>query len=297
MNNPKFCIDYESQSGYAPDTEIVIQKHDRYAFIDMHSHEYIEIAYVRAGKGIHVLGDHTEHCGEGNIYVIDIGDSHMFKSYEQTPFIIYNVIFRPTFFGEFFGEKTSLSELINHFLLRNFRVGNFQYSLSTNIPVNHTGFFNDLFDRMLTEYTEQRPGYEELLRLYTLELLIHISRTATIDDSQLQLTETARDIFYKPLVYLQENYNEHFSLETLSKLAFISPKYFSRLFRIHNGCTLTEYVQNLRIEHACDMLKNTQNSIAQIAENVGYSDIGYFNKLFKKVMKVSPSEFRRRCNT
>lgn len=277
-------------------TEVIVQKHTDFEFVKMHSHEFIEIAFVQSGHGIHVLEDQTSQCCAGCLYVIDVGDSHMFTADSNTPFVIFNLIFRPAFFGIYSADSKSLSDVIHHFLLRNFRYGDFSQSLSTRLEGEDGILISNLFERMYTEYSMKKPGYEELLRACTLELMVYISRSMASQVTPSVPSPVEQDIFRRTFTYLQQNYAAPVSLETLSKIAFMSPKYFSRLFKLHNGCTLTEYIQNLRIEHACEMLTNSRDSVAQIAENVGYSDVKYFKKLFTRLIGMSPTEYRRREN-
>jgi len=96
----------------------------------------------------------------------------------------------------------------------------------------------------------------------------------------------------KSLKYIRENYRD-ITLGKVSSFVHLSPYYFSRLFKNEVGCTFIEYVTNLRLEQAKKMLKSTSDSVVDIARKIGYSEPGYFSKVFKKKFGISPNEYRK----
>ena len=93
--------------------------------------------------------------------------------------------------------------------------------------------------------------------------------------------------------YIEENYNEDIKLAKLAKEIYISPDYFSRLFKKVAGCTYVEYITKIRIENAKLLLANPIISIAEVAKKTGYSDPNYFSKVFKKNVGLSPSQYKK----
>ncbi|WP_332695980.1 response regulator transcription factor [Halalkalibacter lacteus] len=93
--------------------------------------------------------------------------------------------------------------------------------------------------------------------------------------------------------YLKENFTKEIGIESVSEEVDLSISYFSVLFKQKTGVTFLEYVTNLRIEHACLLLKTTDLKTYEIANMVGYSDQRYFSQVFKKRLHVTPSQFRR----
>ena len=93
--------------------------------------------------------------------------------------------------------------------------------------------------------------------------------------------------------YIEENKGINIKLEELAKNAGFSYTYFSYLFKKETGKTLTEYIQMVRIETAKKLLVEKERNISEIAELVGYNDIKFFTKQFKKTLGVSPNEYRK----
>jgi two-component system response regulator YesN len=93
--------------------------------------------------------------------------------------------------------------------------------------------------------------------------------------------------------YLKENFTKEIGIESVSEEVDLSVSYFSVLFKQKTGVTFLEYLTNLRIEHACVLLKTTDLKTYEIANMVGYSDQRYFSQVFKKRLNVTPSQFRK----
>ena len=98
----------------------------------------------------------------------------------------------------------------------------------------------------------------------------------------------------RALEYIQENYRRDLSLDELSKELDISPYYFSKLFKEETGSNFVEYLTNLRMSRAQELLKDERCSMKEICLEVGYSDPNYFSRIFKKNFGVTPTEYRER---
>lgn len=103
---------------------------------------------------------------------------------------------------------------------------------------------------------------------------------------------------YSPLVqkvinHINLNLDSQLSLKPLAEMCFISPSYLSNLFKQETGSTLTDYINTQRVQRAAYFLQTTASSISTIAESVGILDVNYFTKIFKKIMGVTPTQYRR----
>lgn len=119
-----------------------------------------------------------------------------------------------------------------------------------------------------------------------------------------ELLMEARDLLWKydnhPTVieqiqqYIEKNYNQPLTLESLSKLFHFHPSYLSSYFSKHTKLGVNEYLHQVRITRAKELLKNGRLSVSSISEKVGYSDPSYFTKVFKKNVGISPRIYRKR---
>lgn len=94
--------------------------------------------------------------------------------------------------------------------------------------------------------------------------------------------------------YIEEYYAEEITLQRAADVAGISPGYLSSLFSQYFECGFVDYLNKIRIEHACDYLRQNYFKTYEIAYKVGYRDEKYFARVFKRVTGMSPSEYRKR---
>lgn len=100
-------------------------------------------------------------------------------------------------------------------------------------------------------------------------------------------------IIRKVCDYVQEHLSEDISLEQMADFAGVNSFYFSKLFKEEIGVTFINYVTDLRLNEAQELLKNPELSIKEITAQVGYNDQNYFSRIFKNKFGISPSEFRK----
>lgn len=93
--------------------------------------------------------------------------------------------------------------------------------------------------------------------------------------------------------YIETHLSQPISVDTLCHLSGISRKYFVQLFGKETGKTVKQYLAQARCESAAELLRNSQLPVHEISSYVGYEDSNYFTKVFKRVMGVSPQEYRK----
>ncbi|WP_276357309.1 response regulator transcription factor [Cohnella caldifontis] len=109
---------------------------------------------------------------------------------------------------------------------------------------------------------------------------------------QLQKDNKNYIVMERCLHYVHGHFGEELSLEELSKKYYFNPSYFSTLFKKYTGKHFTEYVTDLRVEIARKILLESDKKIYEVAREVGYRDVKYFNKIFKKRYGLTPEECR-----
>ena len=101
------------------------------------------------------------------------------------------------------------------------------------------------------------------------------------------------EVIDKVKAYIQEQFsNDQLSLKEIAAHVRISPSHLSKIFSQERGQTLTEYLTQVRIRRAMELLKSTPNKMLEIASDVGYGDPHYFSNLFKKLTGMTPKEYR-----
>ena len=96
--------------------------------------------------------------------------------------------------------------------------------------------------------------------------------------------------------YIDENYCQSISLEELSEKFTINKFYLTRKFKEEYGCTIYQYITNLRITAAKELLRFTDYNMTEVAMNLGFSDSAYFTRVFTNAVGISPLKFKKQWN-
>lgn len=150
--------------------------------------------------------------------------------------------------------------------------------------------------RMIAEYEEKPNGYElQLLSLiYRIISELFVSEVAkSLSKRNAEQLGKSRAGFQRVLEYIEMNYESEIKLSYAAQLSGMSKGYFCACFKQMTGKSFTEYLNLFRVEKAAILLKQSQNSITDIALSVGFEDVSYFCRIFKKYMGQAPSFYRR----
>ncbi len=142
-------------------------------------------------------------------------------------------------------------------------------------------FINHFYNKAVANQVE-RHFTHEVRRSYESELYLRGEESSHHDEDIIRTQH-----------WLYENYNKDLQLKHVADNFGMSLRSFNRRFKLATGITPRHYLQNIRIDNATDLLKNSNLSISEIAFEVGYQDTGYFSALFRKIMSVTPNEYRQ----
>ncbi|MFB3902443.1 MAG: PocR ligand-binding domain-containing protein [Acidobacteriota bacterium] len=92
--------------------------------------------------------------------------------------------------------------------------------------------------------------------------------------------------------YIRVHFREPLRLGDVARRAYLSPAYFSHVFRQTTTACFSEYLQQVRIAESAKLLRTTEHSITEIACSVGFNNISHFNRVFRKLVGCSPSQYR-----
>ena len=95
------------------------------------------------------------------------------------------------------------------------------------------------------------------------------------------------------IAYIADNYLQKITLDDIARKYAFSAAYLGQLFKKQTGYTFNEYLNLLRLKHACNLLQNSPLAVKEIAYQSGYSSVEYFLHIFKKQLQMTPSEYRQ----
>lgn len=100
-------------------------------------------------------------------------------------------------------------------------------------------------------------------------------------------------LFNSILEYINNNYHGEIELKECAEKCHTSPSYIARMFKKHYDVSFITYVNNIRIKKAQELLRDSELSIKEVAYKVGYNNLNYFYRVFKKNVGVTPNVFKR----
>lgn len=259
--------------------------------INTHDHNCFELAYVTGGRAEQTLNGVTGTVRKGDYFIIDYGSRHSYQNSKSLTLI--NCLFLPEIIDDTLAGCRAFEEVLQVCLIRYHR----QYFGRT--PVNR--IFQDTDGRILNlllgmqqEYEEKSTGYREIFRCRLMEIMILTMRKVMQTNSGNFAEAKAKStVTLDALRFLDANYRHRAALGQFCQQYHYSLQYVSRRFKQETGLTALEYLQRVRIEKCCEQLAGSDLRIQEIAHQAGYEDMKFFHTVFRRLLHMSPREYRR----
>lgn len=250
----------------------------------LHHHEFFELAYVLSGSAEHTIDGRSMIISEGDFFFMNLKASHGYSAIGKD-FKIINCLFLPEFLDKTLCGARSFAEIMNGYPAK-FGYTKFSDRVACRVFHDGDGFIRVLFLKMLDEFSEKHKGRLDVIKSLLLTLLISIAREDEEEYEEINIVGIMKN-------YLADNFTAAPSLTEISKKLGISLTYASLVFKEATGSTFRDYLMKLRIEKACDLLRTSDKTIAEISEIIGYSDPAFFYKSFKKHLDMSPAKYKK----
>lgn len=275
-------------------TSFLVRKdHAKYWHGNLLYHPEFEIMTVLEGNGTRFIGDSIENFQPGEVIMLGSNLPHMwhseevyFEGKENLSCKSIVVQFRNDFLGMSLFDAPEMQD-IKLFLERSsqgFRI---------------TGITAEKVRQLLFNMADESSRFQRLLILF--QLLHYLANAQAKDLSTIaskgfvsDYTDVDAYRINKIYTYVLKNYNKKIDLEEIASIANISAKAFCRYFKSKTRNTFTEFLLEVRIGKACKMIIEDRNSIAQISYQTGFQNLSNFNRQFKKIVKMTPLEYKRK---
>ena len=249
----------------------------------LHQHKEIQISLIAEGEGTYIIGDCVGDFKKNDIFVIGESLPHIFK--RDSSFVsetkMISLFFSKNSYGEdFFNlpEFESFQKFFN------------EVGLGLEVLSNKKSIFLLLYKiKNLSKYN-QFTSFLEILRLIsnakkqTLSSLINLKKYAGNEGKRMS------DIFQ----YTMNNYHNEITLAQVSDIANMTPNAFCRYFKQRTNKTFVNFLIDIRIGNACKLLtKNNDLNITEISYKSGFNNLANFNRKFKSIKGVTPSQYRK----
>ncbi len=154
---------------------------------------------------------------------------------------------------------------------------------------------HSMYDEILNEYTKNSPYSQLILQgmVYKLFFYMYENHIPSELDKNTLYVKKFDERIHNALIYIENSLMYSSPIEEVAASVSLSPSHFSRLFKAVTGSSYTDYLTDVRLQHAQILLGTTSLSISEIATKLGLANGNYLCTLFKKKYGVAPTEYRR----
>ena len=250
-----------------------------------HYHDCYELYYLYSGERYYFIKDRTYHIKRGTLVLINSYDIHCTANFETSGYDRILINFKKDFL------KKYLEDIHDINLLECFN----QNAHIIRLNSQEQRFMETFLHTMMNEYKAKEIGYSSYLKAALIQLLLFINRhNNQLNNSDIQYVNSTHKTISEITEFINTNYNKDITLTTISDLFFISPYHLSRTFKCITGFAFIEYLNAVRIKNAQKMLRETDFTITEIAEIVGYKSTTHFGRVFKSITGISPLTYRKK---
>lgn len=248
----------------------------------LHWHNSVEILYVLKGMISISIDTDSYDIFEDEVQIVNVNESHRIYSNEDNKVLIFHI--DSSFLEKYYQD-----------------INNIFFYTNTSNDISQEGeeytTLKTFLAEILCEIVQRPEDYDEEIESIVIKLLFHminnfhylISGEGDLKDNQEQF-----DRYHRISKYIFNNYNSNITLQNIAKKEFLSPDYLSHEFKNATGYNFTDLLNLTRVEEGVKLLIDTDMSLTEISEEVGFSHTRYFNKHFKNYYGLTPLQFRRK---
>lgn len=273
-----------------------LARQDRMPCIEQnwHFHKELELIYFIKSTGTRYVGNSIGNFAPGGeLYLIGSNVPHLFKNHkeyyadklEDEAVDLVVIKFEHNFLGENFLDLAEAKRLQTLFQKANMGL---QFSkAATYLAHNHIlGLVGN-------------QGLSRIIGLLKILDILSVSENYKPLCSEV-ITNTynknEKDRMARVILFLTENFDKKIELEEVASIAFMTPNAFCRYFKKRTHKSFTQYLNEIRLRHACKLLIEGEMQISTVCYQSGFNTLTNFNRQFKTLMKVTPSEYMEKYN-
>ncbi len=270
-----FSRRYTVKRDFVPSPEILMRTHEEY-----------EISVIVECSGKRFVGNTIENFSDNDLFLIG---PHVLHAVQPDNYERGNVItlrFLKEVFGTVFFD-----------LPENQQIANLLYEAQRGVAFASTDI--PFFHRKMQELTDL-SGFERMIAFFQLLQFMATNKQRRVLSSRgfaPVVNRKDHEIVNKTYEYIINRFaDHHITLDEISSYANMSPTTFCRYFKKHFCKTFTNFLNEVRVGHACKLLQQTDKTVAEIAFASGYNQLTHFNRQFKRIIGYSPKEYRHQLD-
>lgn len=269
----------------------------RYSFTQgektqLHTHDYIELAYVAEGEFRQRILGKDIVFSRGDLCLIDKNCLHQ-DYLLQKPAVILFLGIANDMFSEIMDEAVTTKKIISFLQSALLKQKNLQQYLHFRPGSDAAGELDQNLALLLRELYDGDIGSRYICKGLLLRIFRILSTKYEFSLSK-ELRKTMNWIVFEEVAAYMHTHYDNITIQDLTDTFHFQEDYFNRLIKTKTGMTYSSYLQQIRLERAEHLLMTTSLTVDEIAAAVGYRNKGYFYKIFLERYHMTPSKFRKR---
>ena len=263
-------------------------------FVKLKTYDH-RLFYILSNKGNIIINDKKYPLAYGSIILFQSGTEYMWQleNDNELKFIAVNFDYTHNFshlknsMHPIHSTNFDNSKILEKIEFEDTKI------LNNPIITNKISSFDRDIRNLSTEFTIKVEYRDELLSTIMKSLIIKIIRSKVIDTTN---STKNYKIVKNVIDYIQNNYSEPLTNDSIANEFHLNPVYLNRIFKINTNMSIHSFVINYRLNVAMTLLRSENVSVKEISNMVGYDDPIQFSKMFKKDIGITPKQYRNNAN-
>ena len=244
---------------------------------DMHTHDFIEIFYVLSGNTVHSLNGETDELSTGALCILRPNDFHCCLGGTNSIDTVHRNILVEI--NEFQRMCDSISPTMYQTILA-------QPFVKLQLSTSQVQQLEDTLTQ-ISSIAANDVDYRDALYRFAL---LHILKSFFLNVKEQSASHNVPSFITAILTEMERPQGLLLSAKAIFKSFSYHPSYICRAFKQYTGMTISQYINNKRLEYAAMLIKTTNLTLVQIAENIGYQNYSYFFRKYVEYFHETPQE-------
>lgn len=258
--------------------------------VPAHWHDEVELIVIKKGKGQVMLDLQTHTVTEGEMVLILPGHLHSISEVPGHSMEYENILFLPSLLTGLAGDLCTQQYLAPLF------AGDLRVTSIFDANISYYAEYCQLIHTIDTLCSEEPLGYQLGIKGLLYQFFFLLVQNAEKDSRPLPERKSFQKL--KTIIkYIEDHYASSVTIEDMAQITYYSKSHFMKFFKTNMGMGFTEYLNNYRLTIAARLLRSSDDSVLDIAEQCGFGNLSYFNRLFKRKYGDSPRHYRKGTGT
>ena len=262
-------------------------------YVPEHSHDFEELVCILDGRGEQTINGKSFEIKTGDVFVIQGQDRHGFANLDHVH--IVNLGYQRRYLEQMEDMFLTIPGFSPMFYVAPRHRNLLAFESRLNLKPMELSNLSLMIDQFKQEFARKRAFSEAMLQVCFYQIVVFLADQYSQEPSD---APRGRFLALAPVLrYIEVQYMHPITLDELTKQAGMSTNQFLRAFNDIVQTWPIDYVIRVRIQKACELLERGDQTITDIAYDVGFRDSNYFSRIFKKITGCAPGEYRKKVKS